>query len=194
MYVCMKNPVADVWNSDDIPMDNPTFFGPTALRSLQGSTSQELGAYYQPMRQPSGKENSDGLRNGYWYMVSQYSLHPEGPTVALREAVSVCIDLANAGVPAYSALPQGHAMSYGAKDLNHSDHDFWMWFNKPMMEGSMGCLILKSPGWESSRGIKDEYDFFRSIDLPIVFVEYPLTASGLIKLKNTLKQEYSETL
>ena len=194
MYLCMKNPVADVWNSDSTPTEDTISFGSTALRSLQGSTSQGSEDYYQPMRLPSGTENSGVLRNGYWYMASQYSLHPEGVTVALQEASSACAKLANVGIAAYSALPLGHSMSFDTKDLNHSDHEFWMEFNKPLMQGSLGCLILKSPGWQSSRGIKDEYDFFKSIDLPVVFVEYPLTESGLTKLKSVLKQEYSETL
>jgi hypothetical protein len=101
--------------------------------------------------------------------------------------------LALNGVKAYSPLALGHAMAQ-TRELGAQTHEFWMDFNEPMMRGSVGCVILMYPGWTDSRGIKEEYEFFKSIDLPVVFMDYPITEASLLKIKTILKQEYSDSV
>lgn len=105
---------------------------------------------------------------------------------AVREAVEAQAALANIGIIAYSPLIMGHHIA-GALS-GKADHDYWMEYNDPLLRGACGLLILMNDGWQSSRGVRDEYRLFVNDEKPCLFLSYPLTAYNLQTLKITISQ------
>jgi hypothetical protein len=190
MNSSMRNPVGDFFTSSISTPDEQLSTDLMELKYQHGDILRNVSLGLTETRLNSGTEKSGRLRNGYWYMASQYSLHPEGRNAAVSDAADVCAKLANIGVIAYSPIVLGDAMANRTNSLESSSHESWVRFNKPLMDASMGCIVLMSPNWTASRGIKDEFEYFKSIDLPVVFVEYPLSKYKLEKLKTILSQEY----
>ncbi|MDQ0305360.1 DUF1937 family protein [Ancylobacter polymorphus] len=108
---------------------------------------------------------------GYWYLATAYSKHPAGLDAAHEMACRAVGALRSLGVVAFSPIAHWHPVGR-LLGINPLDHDLWMEIDKPMMEGAEGLIVLCSPGWQASRGIAVEIDFFRESCLPVYGMPY----------------------
>ena len=150
----------------------------------QNSTSMDTSS--QDQSTITGTSASRKSKLGYWYLGTPYSLHPEGTLKAYSDAIEVQAKLASNDIIAYSPIVMGHSIASALTVC--PDHDFWMKYNGPLLDGATGLLIVMMPGWTESRGLKEEYNIFVALDKPVLFVNYPLSQYNIDTLKITISQ------
>jgi hypothetical protein len=106
---------------------------------------------------------------GYWYLGSQYSLHPKGLDAAFADAARAAALFVKAGVPVLSPITHSHPIAVMG-EIDPRDHQVWMPVDHPLMAGAIGLVVLMTEGWESSYGLKVEIDQFKSARKPVVFM------------------------
>lgn len=106
--------------------------------------------------------------SGLAYVATPYSQFKDGLEVAAIEAERHTEYLSYVyGIPAFSPIIHGHRLSRH-KRLEPRDHDLWMRLNRPLMEASDVMIRVEMPGWEDSRGMREEELYFRAHGKPVV--------------------------
>lgn len=108
-------------------------------------------------------------RPGYWYLASPYSAYPHGLNLAHREALAALAVFVREGVPVFSPIAHTHFTAM-MENLDPLDHALWLPFCKPMADKAEGCLVLCMEGWQGSKGIAAEMEWFRAAGKPVVMV------------------------
>tara|TARA_Y100000310_G_scaffold324033_1_gene385360 strand:+ start:31 stop:396 length:366 start_codon:yes stop_codon:yes gene_type:complete len=108
--------------------------------------------------------------NGYWYLGTVFTQHPDGYEAAYRDACVALARLLKRGVPVF--CPVAH--TYGAQQQGSipNDHEFWMKVDRPLMEAAAGMIVLKMPGWKASEGLKYEVKVFDAAKKPVIFLTW----------------------
>jgi Domain of unknown function (DUF1937) len=107
------------------------------------------------------------------YLATPYSKFPSGIHCAFVEASIFAARLLALGVKVYSPIAHTHPLAiYG--NIDPLDHDIWLPFDAAMMDASEALLIAEMPGWQTSKGIKHEIDYFTDAGKDIHFLPYPL--------------------
>lgn len=109
--------------------------------------------------------------DGFFYVGSAYSLYPMGHSAANRMACEVTGELLRQGLNVFSPIAHSHAVAMLA-GLDNLDWSLWMRANRPLMEAAAGLIVIKSAGWQESRGLAEEIAFFRESCLPIYSATY----------------------
>jgi hypothetical protein len=99
--------------------------------------------------------------SGVWYLATPYSKWPAGPDDAAHQAALLAIRLQAAGLVVYSPIVHSHALCVADKSLDHLNHDFWLRIDRTHIAGSCGLIVAQMPGWEASKGVEQEIDWFR---------------------------------
>ncbi|MBY0500602.1 MAG: DUF1937 family protein [Alphaproteobacteria bacterium] len=68
--------------------------------------------------------------------------------------------------------------------------DIWGEFDLAMIARCHKFIILKLPGWESSKGVAAETEAARKLKLPIEEMEFPEVCLNLIKDKDIIELHY----
>lgn len=103
------------------------------------------------------------------YLATVYSKHKHGIHVAFVEASRAAARLLEAGVKVYSPIAHTHPLAiYG--NIDPLDHSIWMSFDEAMMEAADALIVLEMDGWEESKGIKHEIDFFIMQCKPVYYL------------------------
>ena len=100
------------------------------------------------------------------YVASPYS-NPDKNIEQLRyyAALNFCASAARQGLYVYSPIVHWHAVA-----LKHSlptDAAFWDKFNMTMLRRADGIILLKLPGWETSRGCARELSVAETLNIPL---------------------------
>ena len=124
---------------------------------------------------PMSELELNTLRNirSYWYIATVYSKHPEGIEAAFRMACEASAWLVRNKVPIFSPIAHTHPIAVHGK-IDPYDHSIWMSQDKPLMEPAHGLIIVETEGWQTSKGICIETDFFQERLRPIHSLEWPL--------------------
>jgi hypothetical protein len=107
------------------------------------------------------------------YLAAPYS-HDDPKVRAWRYemATTAAAHILAAGKNVFSPLTLTHpldvALQREGKEVNS---EYWVAFDEPYMAMCSGIVILKLDGWESSRGIAHEINFFASRKLPVYFMD-----------------------
>lgn len=110
--------------------------------------------------------------DGYWYLATPYSKHPNGITEAFKQASSAAGNLLKRGVHVYCPIAHTHPIAlYGG--LDPFDHGIFLPFDEKMMHAAHGILVVKMPGYFESAGIAFEVGWFESRRKPVVMLEWP---------------------
>ena len=105
---------------------------------------------------------------GVWYLASPYT-HSDAAMMQLRYSLNLVhgAELFRAGVMFAAPIIMTHPMvEYG---LPQVDLDFYIEWNKALIEVSVGVIVLMLPGWETSVGVGKEIDYAKELGVPIAF-------------------------
>ena len=106
------------------------------------------------------------------YLASPYSRCPLGHEAAFTYAAIKIAELYRGGVDAFSPIVHTHPVAkHGG--LNNVDHEFWMRRDRWFMERCDSLLVMRLPGWDTSRGVQEEIDFFNDCAKPVCFCDPP---------------------
>ena len=103
----------------------------------------------------------------FWYLATPYSKFPGGIEAAFREACRQTGLLIKAGIPVFSPIAHTHPVAI-VSGLDPLDHSISIPADKPLMEAAKGLIICELEGWETSKGIGEEFDFFLESNKQIV--------------------------
>lgn len=108
------------------------------------------------------------------YLATPYSKYQGGNLeLAFRDASKLAAQLMLAGLKVYSPIAHTHPLAvYGFVDP--LDHDIWLPFDEAMMTAADVLIVAHMDGWQASRGIAHEIEFFERAAKPIFDLD-PLT-------------------
>lgn len=125
------------------------------------------------------------------YLATPYTKVLEGIDFAFRAAARLTGLLLRARVKCYSPIVHGHAIAMHAM-IDPLDHSIWLPFDETMMRRCDVLLIAHMPGWEESKGIAHEIEFFTKARKPIWDVD-PATLT-MTRRKSVIVRERYEGL
>lgn len=101
------------------------------------------------------------------YLATPYSKYMDGNLeLAFRDAAALAAKLMLAGVKVYSPIAHTHPLAiYG--DVDPLDRDIWLPFDEAMMSAADVLIVAHMKGWQASRGIAHEIEFFERAGKPI---------------------------
>lgn len=115
---------------------------------------------------------NDSAFSGLNYLATPYSKYPEGVHIAFVLASQAAGRLVARGIHVYSPIAHTHPVAiYGNLDLY--DHTLWLPLDEHFMDAAKRLLVVKMPGWDTSRGITHEIEFFRARQKAIYLLEWP---------------------
>lgn len=101
------------------------------------------------------------------YLATPYSKYQDGNLeLAYRHAAALAARLMLAGVKVYSPIAHTHPLAVWGS-IDPLDHNIWLPFDEAMMDKSDVLIVAHMDGWEESRGIKHEIEFFERANKPI---------------------------
>lgn len=156
------------------------------VRSQPGWNSTSMEGTSTEASMTTGTGNFEQSKAGYWYIATAYTKHPEGTDAAFNQAAEAQAKLANVGIVAYSPIVMGHGIV--GMLTTERDHDFWMRYNFPLMDGAKGIIVVQTPGFSSSRGVREEWRWFIDNEKPALFLAYPIAQYDLTSLKQIVSQ------
>lgn len=115
-------------------------------------------------------------KSGYWYLATPYSGFtgdgPGGPMMtAFREAAKVAGIFIRAGVPVFSPIAHSHPIG-ALGSFDSGDHEVWLAADMPLLEAAVGVIVVKMPGWDTSKGVREEIEFARIAGKPVLFMDW----------------------
>lgn len=80
----------------------------------------------------------------------------------------------------FSPIGHSHPIHFYMKDFAH-DHDFWMEYNKGMMEKCQKLYVVTIAKWEKSIGVAAEIEWFLDRKLPVYLIILDYDTGALVK-------------
>ena len=80
----------------------------------------------------------------------------------------------------FSPIAHSHPIHFYMKNFAH-DHDFWMEYNKGMMEKCQKLYVVTIVHWEKSAGVAFEIQWFLEHNLPVYLLILDPDTGNLIK-------------
>jgi nucleoside 2-deoxyribosyltransferase len=109
------------------------------------------------------------------YLATPYSKYRPSIEAAFIDASKLAATLLRAGVKVYSPIAHTHPIAVYGK-IDPLDHAIWLPFDEAMMDIANVLIVARMDGWEASRGIAHEVDFFTRQGKPV----YDLCPKSLI--------------
>lgn len=109
--------------------------------------------------------------DGYAYLATPYSKYADGIEAAAIEARRAMMWLRRQGVKVYSPIVWTHEIAWET-GIDPVDCDFWLQVDRPLMERASCLIVVKMPGWQESRGVAVEIEYFKSAGKPVFYLEH----------------------
>lgn len=109
------------------------------------------------------------------------------------KAYQVAISMIKADIPVYSPIAMTGFMPTSEKEDNISS-ETWIKHSTAVLDYCAAFVILKLPGWESSKGVAKEIEVAKQKNLPIFSIEYfnesdlSLIETQILNLKEHLRK------
>ena len=104
------------------------------------------------------------------YLATPYTKYPAGIHQAFADAAELAARLLTLGVRIYSPIAHCHPLSlYG--NLDPLDHATWIPFDEAMMAAAEILVVAHMLGWEESKGVAHEIDFFTRAGKPVFHLD-----------------------
>lgn len=108
------------------------------------------------------------------YLATPYTKYKDGDIdAAFRDAAKLAAQLLRAGIKVYSPIAHCHPLSVHGK-IDPLDHSIWLPFNDTMLRASDVLIVAEMDGWDQSKGVGYEIEFFERTVKPIFHLD-PLT-------------------
>jgi hypothetical protein len=115
--------------------------------------------------------DADGLKKyGLIYLAAPYSSFVDGIERAFELACQTAGELIQQGVRCYSPIAHTHPIATHAQ-LNHFDYTIWLPFDEAIMSRCDAMCIVPLEGWDESKGIKHEVEFFDRLGKPVFLLK-----------------------
>lgn len=106
------------------------------------------------------------------YLATPYTKYAKGLDAAWKDACSVAARLLIEGVRVYSPIAHCHGLAiHGNPTILPSAHSIWLPFDEAMMLLTDCLLVAKLDGWDKSKGVTHEIEFFQKRGRPIYYIE-----------------------
>jgi len=103
------------------------------------------------------------------YLASPYiSQEQTAHHIRYHHACRSAAKLIEQGHVVFSPIAHSHGI---ARFIKEHDHDFWMNQDLPFLKYADKIVVLTLPGWEKSRGIKEEIEFANKNGIPVEYME-----------------------
>jgi len=112
-------------------------------------------------------------RNSFIYMASPFRSYAPNLYAAYDFARMAQGALWRAGVNVFSPIACFYPTATW-EGVDQTDHDWWMKHDAPYMRSAIACIVLKIDGWDTSKGVKEEIEFFEKRNSNIYSLEYPV--------------------
>ncbi len=100
------------------------------------------------------------------YLGTPYTRYAAGIEAAFQDAAALAARLLRSGIHVYSPIAHTHPLAiYG--HLDPLDHSIWLPFDELMMRRCDTLIIAHMEGWQDSKGIRHEVDYFQRAGKPI---------------------------
>ena len=104
------------------------------------------------------------------YLATPYTHYPDGLDAAFEDASAIAGALIKRGLTIFSPICHSHPIAkHGGIDA--VDHELWMRIDREMWERCDELLVAKMSGWDQSRGIAAEIEYFLSHGKPVTYTE-----------------------
>jgi len=111
------------------------------------------------------------------YLAAPYSGMEE---FSFRMSCAVAARLLDDGELIFSPIVHSHPLE--AYLIDHkNDHDFWIEFDTHLMERCQVLYVLAIDGWEKSKGVRFEMEWFLAKKLPIFLLVLDYDTGGVSK-------------
>lgn len=104
------------------------------------------------------------------YIASPYTNYPYGHAAAAYDAARVTAALMRMGICAVSPIAHSHAVAH-VGGLDKVDGEFWQRMDAPLVRAAEACIVVKLPGWDTSKGVTHEIAEFERAGKPIVYLD-----------------------
>ncbi len=94
------------------------------------------------------------------YLATPYTNYVEGRDAAFVAACKIAASLIEKDVGVYSPIAHGHPIAVHGR-LDPLNHAMWIAFDELMMERCDTLIVAFLPGWQVSKGIAHEIEFFQ---------------------------------
>lgn len=121
----------------------------------------------------------------YWFIATPYSKHPDGLDAAFLAACKARGLLLKHGIPCYSPIAHSHPVAV-ACGLDPRDLSIWLPCEAPMRTNACGIIMLREVSWDTSTGMKHEWDEFRDAGKPVVWMDPDVVTPELLDDLNNL--------
>lgn len=109
---------------------------------------------------------------GFWYVMTPYSHNPD-KQAAFDQACAAAAWLMAQGVRVFCPIAHSHPVAAVLPPETHT-HNFWMDQDYPLVRSAIGGIVVKMPGWDTSRGVTQERQWFLDLCRPVFFLSWPL--------------------
>lgn len=104
------------------------------------------------------------------YLATPYSKFKPDIEEAYREACKISAGMLLRGIRVYSPIAHTHGIAIHG-GLDPLDHSLWLSFDETMMRAAQALVIAKMEGWQSSKGIGHEMEFFQREGKPYYLMD-----------------------
>lgn len=104
------------------------------------------------------------------YLATPYTRYPRGLDAAFEDAAAIAGILIKRGLAVFSPICHSHPIAkYGGIDA--VDHELWMRIDREMWDRCDELLVAKMDGWDQSRGVAAEIEYFLKRGAPVTYTE-----------------------
>jgi len=104
------------------------------------------------------------------YLATPYTRYPRGLDAAFEDAAAIAGALIKRGLAVFSPICHSHPIAkHGGIDA--VDHELWMRIDREMWDRCDELLVAKMDGWDQSRGVAAEIEYFLKRGAPVTYTE-----------------------
>lgn len=104
------------------------------------------------------------------YLATPYTKYRGGIELAFKDAAALAGRLLLSGVKVYCPIAHTHPIAECA-GLDPLDHELWLAADAPFMHAAQALLVAEMDGWQVSKGIAHEMEFFQKVGKPFYFID-----------------------